>query len=50
VPKFEQAKYLVMLTRKGRIKRTDLEEFDSVRPSGLIALTLDGDDELGGSS
>ncbi len=47
VPKFDQAKYLVMLTRKGRIKRTDLEEFDSVRPSGLIALTLNEDDELG---
>jgi DNA gyrase subunit A len=47
VPNFNQAEYLVMLTRKGRIKRTDLSEFASVRPSGLIALTLEGDDELG---
>lgn len=47
VPDFDQAEYLIMLTRKGRIKRTDLGAFDSVRPSGLIALTLDGDDELG---
>jgi DNA gyrase subunit A len=47
VPKFDQAEYLIMLTRKGRIKRTDLSEFASVRPSGLIALTLDGNDELG---
>jgi DNA gyrase subunit A len=47
VPSFDQAEYLIMLTRKGRIKRTDLSEFASVRPSGLIALTLDGDDELG---
>jgi len=47
VPNFDQAEYLIMLTRKGRIKRTDLSEFASVRPSGLIALTLDGDDELG---
>lgn len=46
VPNFDQAKYLIMLTRKGRIKRTDLREFSSVRPSGLIALTLEGDDEL----
>ena len=45
VPNFE-AKYLIMLTRNGRIKRTYLREFESVRPSGLIALTLDGDDEL----
>ncbi len=47
VPSFEQAKYLVMLTRKGRIKRVDLREFASVRPSGLIALNLDEDDRLG---
>lgn len=47
VPDFDQAEYLIMLTRKGRIKRTDLSEFESVRPSGLIALTLDHDDKLG---
>jgi DNA gyrase subunit A len=47
VPDFDQAEYLIMLTRKGRIKRTSLSEFESVRPSGLIALTLDEDDELG---
>jgi len=47
IPRFDHAKYLIMLTRKGRIKRTDLSEFASVRPSGLIALSLDEDDELG---
>jgi DNA gyrase subunit A len=47
VPSFDQAEYLIMLTRKGRIKRTDLSEFESVRPSGLIALSLDNNDELG---
>jgi DNA gyrase subunit A len=47
VPNFDQAEYLIMLTRKGRIKRTDLSEFASVRPSGLIALTLEDNDELG---
>ncbi len=46
VPAFDQAKFLIMITRKGRIKRTDVSEFDSVRPSGLIALSLDEDDEL----
>lgn len=40
------ADYLVMLTHKGRIKRVDLSEFESVRPSGLIAVNLDSDDEL----
>ncbi|MCB9079335.1 MAG: DNA gyrase subunit A [Anaerolineaceae bacterium] len=47
VPDFDQAEYLIMLTRKGRIKRTNLSEFESVRPSGLIAISLDNDDELG---
>jgi len=47
IPDFEQAEYLIMLTRKGRIKRTDLREFESVRPSGLIAISLDDDDSLG---
>lgn len=47
VPNFEQAEYLIMLTRKGRIKRTRISEFASVRPSGLIALNLDDDDALG---
>jgi DNA gyrase subunit A len=47
VPNFDQAEYLIMLTRKGRIKRLLLNEFASVRPSGLIALSLDEDDELG---
>src|SRR5690606_25745145 len=36
----------VMLTRQGRIKRVDLSEFSSVRPSGLIAMSLDEGDEL----
>ena len=47
VPDFEKAKYLTMVTRRGRIKRTDLSEFESVRPSGLIAIILDDGDELG---
>jgi DNA gyrase subunit A len=36
-----------MMTAKGKIKRVNLEEFASVRPSGLIAITLADDDELG---
>ncbi len=37
----------VMATRQGRIKRVALEEFEAVRPSGLIAITLQEGDELG---
>ncbi|NOZ05621.1 MAG: DNA gyrase subunit A, partial [Chloroflexi bacterium] len=43
---FSSATYLIMATRKGRIKRVSLDQFASVRSSGLIAITLDGDDEL----
>ncbi len=47
VPSFDKAEYLTMITRQGRIKRADLSEFASVRPSGLIAINLDEGDELG---
>jgi DNA gyrase subunit A len=46
VSDFAQQGYLVMATRDGKIKRTSLEEFASVRPSGLIAITLEERDEL----
>ena len=46
VSDFEQEGYLVMAARQGKIKRTSLEEFASVRPSGLIAITLEEGDEL----
>ena len=40
------AGYVVMATRKGRIKRVAMSEFASVRPSGLIAISLTQDDTL----
>ena len=44
---FEENKYIVMATRNGIIKRTDLTEYDSVRKnSSLLAIVLDEDDEL----
>jgi len=47
VPDFDQVEHLTMATQLGRIKRTPLEEFASVRPSGLIAISLEEGDELG---
>ena len=47
VPNFEAAEYCTMTTRNGRIKRVSLAEFSAVRSAGLIAISLDGGDELG---
>ena len=47
VKDFKAAEYCIMATQKGRTKRVVLSEFESVRPSGLIAMNLDGDDRLG---
>ena len=47
VANFADANYCTMATLKGRVKRVNLSEFESVRPSGLIAITLDEDDRLG---
>ena len=42
----EEHKYLVFVTKNGIIKRTELSEFDNIRKSGKIAITLKEDDEL----
>jgi DNA gyrase subunit A len=47
VPDFATAKYCVMATRGGRVKRIALAELAAVRPSGLIAINLEPGDELG---
>ena len=39
--------YFVMATKQGRIKRVHLHEFEAVRPSGLIAMSLNEGDYLG---
>ncbi|MGD1994150.1 MAG: DNA gyrase subunit A [Anaerolineae bacterium] len=47
VADFEEDQFLTMITVQGRTKRTPLSEFASVRPSGLIAISLEETDELG---
>ena len=39
-------KYLVMATRKGVVKRTPMSAFANIRKTGIIAITLQEDDEL----
>ena len=42
----DAVKYLSFVTKNGIIKRTNVEEFDSIRKSGKIAISLRADDEL----
>lgn len=42
----EKAKYLLMVTKNGRVKKTSLEEFDNVRRNGIIAIKLEKGDLL----
>ena len=45
-PGDENTKYLLFATKNGIVKRTAIEEFDSIRRSGKIAIVLRDDDEL----
>jgi len=46
VSEFTEDEYLVMLTRKGNIKKTALSAFANIRSNGLIAISLQEEDEL----
>lgn len=46
VPDIESEQYLVMVTRNGIIKRTELSAFSHARKNGLIAIDLNEGDEL----
>ena len=46
VSREEENKYLVFVTKNGLIKRCLLTEFDNIRKSGKMAITLKEDDEL----
>ncbi len=42
----EESKFLVFCTQSGIVKRTDIKEFDNIRKSGKMSITLKDDDEL----
>lgn len=46
VQEFDQESYLVMVTKNGVIKRTQLSDFSTARKGGVIAVNLDDGDEL----
>ena len=45
---FDEGKYIVMVTKNGKIKRTALSAYKHVRKNGLIAIGLDENDEIAG--
>jgi DNA gyrase subunit A len=45
----EANRYVFLATKKGTVKKTELAEFANPRPSGIIAINLDADDELIGA-
>ena len=46
IKEFTNRKFLFMATQKGIVKKTELMEFDTARKTGLIAISLDEDDDL----
>jgi len=50
VKEFVSGKFIVMVTRQGVIKKCELTEFDNPLSRGIIALALDGGDELLGAA
>ncbi len=46
VREFEPGRYVAFVTKKGIIKRADLEHFSNPRPSGIIALGIEKEDAL----
>jgi len=45
---FSEGKYVVMVTRAGKIKKTELSAFSNVRASGIIAIDINEGDDLYG--
>jgi DNA gyrase subunit A len=43
---FAEGRYVVMVTRKGVIKKTSLADFQNIRTNGIIAINVDEGDQL----
>ena len=46
----EQGKYIFFATRNGTVKKTELKDFSNVMSRGIIAIGIDKDDELVGTT
>jgi DNA gyrase subunit A len=48
VREFSEGAFVVMATKRGKIKKTSLQAFQNIRSSGIIALSIQEDDDLVG--
>jgi len=46
IEEYKEGLYLILVTKNGTIKKTDLMEYDNIRKGGLIAVNLKENDEL----
>ena len=46
IPKIEKGKYVVTLTKRGQIKKTELDEYENFREKGIIGVKIEGEDNL----
>jgi DNA gyrase subunit A len=46
IPKIEKGKFVVTLTTKGQIKKTELDEYENFREKGIIGVKVDEGDQL----
>lgn len=46
IQEYEKDRYLFMATKKGIVKKTSIMDYENVRKSGLLAISLREDDEL----
>ncbi len=46
VPKIEEGKFIVTLTRGGTIKKTEVTEYENFREKGIIGVKIEDDDQL----
>lgn len=46
ISEYKEGMYLIMATRDGFVKKTDLMQYDNIRKGGLLAVTLRDNDEL----
>ena len=46
VPKIEEGKFVVTITKRGQIKKTEVTEYENFRQKGIIGVKIEGDDQL----